>query len=178
MLAATHYAVGVTAGRDGWAGKGIDHLNEAAKISLSQTPPDHDLASDAMLRRGIILTNLGKRTDEAIHDFKKGIAITLEADNDTLRESRVQLRLQLAQLQLAQEDWKAAKQSLHELIDDAKDDAKSKAWAYNGLARAELKLGNEKKAKIALEKGLPLAQKAGDKELVSGFEENLKKFEE
>jgi tetratricopeptide (TPR) repeat protein len=178
MLAATHYAVGVTAGRDGWAGKGLDHLNEASKTALTQTPPDRDLASDAMLRRGIILTNLGKRDDEAIHDFKKGIAITLEDEADSLRTARVELRQQLAQLQLGREDWGAAKQTLEKLIDDAKANAKSQAWAYNGLARAELKLGNEKKAKIALDKGLPLAKKAGDKALISNFEENLKKFEE
>jgi tetratricopeptide (TPR) repeat protein len=178
MLAATHYAVGVTAGRDGWAGKGVDHLNRAAKVALTQTPPDRDLAADAMLRRGIILGNLGDRADEAVHDFKKGIAITLDDKADKLKTTRVQLRLQLAQIQLKGEDWKAAKQSIDKLIDDAKGDAKSQAWAYNGLARAELKLGNDNEAKIALDKGLPLAKKAGDKSLVSNFKENLEKFED
>ncbi|QDG52009.1 hypothetical protein FIV42_15050 [Persicimonas caeni] len=178
MLAATHYGVGVTAGRDGWAPGGLDHLNKAVELSLEQTPPDRALASDAMLRRGIILGQMKNKEDEAAHAFKKGIAITEQDKSDSLRATRVQLRTQLAQLQLEEREWKTAKGSLEALIEDAKGDPQSQAWAYSGLARAELKLGDKKAAKKALQKGLPLAKKAGDKELVSNFKENLEKFEE
>lgn len=182
MLAATHYGIGVTAGRDGWAPGGLDHLNKAVEISLEQTPPDRALASDAMLRRGIILSQMKGKDAEASHAFKKGIAITEQdkqaSQSADLRATRVQLRTQLAQLQLEAKEWKTAKKSLEALIEDAKGDPKSQAWAYSGLARAELKLGDKKAAKKALQKGLPLAKKAGDRELVGNFKENLKAFED
>jgi tetratricopeptide (TPR) repeat protein len=179
MLAATQYAVGVTAARDGWAGNGLDNLLEAAKLAASLSPPDIRLAADAHLRRGIIYAEMRDRADDAAGAFKKGISLVEAAGaaGDALEPLGVQLRTQLAQLHLEHDDWTLAKNALKELIDDDAATSGSKAWAYNALARAELKLGDEDAAKKALKTGLPLAKKSGDSALIANFEENLKKFD-
>lgn len=177
MVAATQYAVGVTAGRDGWAGKGVDNLKKAADLAEALTPPDHALAADALLRLGAVLSKMNNKEDDADAAFHRGIAICQKASSPELRATEVQLRIQLAQLEMSRDEYTEAKQNLHKLVEVADGDAASQAWAYNGLARVELVLGNKDAAKKALEKGLPMAEEAGDAALISNFKENLKKFE-
>lgn len=179
MLAATQYAVGITAGRDGRAANGIKNLKKAAQLAQKLSPPDFRLAADAHLRRGIIYAAIKDHQKDAEKAFQRGLSLTRASKNsqDPLATVRVQLRTQLAQLQLAQEDWKTAKTTLSGLVKDAAADAGSQAWGYNALARAALKQGDKPAAKKALQAGLPLAKKSGDTDLVKNFEQNLKKFD-
>jgi len=178
MLAATQYAVGVTAGRDGSAAKGLENLEEAATLAQKLSPPNFRLAADAHLRRGMIYAST-RQQKEAAQAFEKGISLARAAQSpaDPLAAVGVQLRTQLAQLQLKEEDWKGAQSTLNALIKDPAADASAQAWAYNALARAALKQGDKSAAKKALERGLPLAKKSGDTDLLKNFEENLKNFD-
>lgn len=178
MLAATQYAVGITAGRDGNPVHGLENLQKAADLAQKLSPPDHRLAADAHLRRGIILAAT-KKQKEATQAFDKGLSLARASKDpqDALAAVGVQLRTQLAQLQLRQEDWKGAQSTLNALVKDAAAGAASQAWGYNALARAALKQGDKPTAKKALQAGLPLAKKSGDTALVKNFEDNLKNFD-
>jgi tetratricopeptide (TPR) repeat protein len=177
MLASTHYAVGVTAGRAWRTKKGLDHLQQAADLASSQEPPNLNLASDALLRRGVLLAEEEDESDEAKDSFRRGLDLTSEASDGPMLATRIQLRTQLTQLELAEQNWETAQRLLEELIDETKGDRPTRAWAYSALARTRLKLGDRDGAKEALEAGLPLAKKAGDAALVETFEENLERFE-
>lgn len=177
MLIATQYAVGITAERDGNPANGLENLKQAAEMAQKLTPPDFRLAADAHLRRGIIYARARKAT-EAEQAFQKGLSLTraATAPTDPLAEVGVQLRTQLAQLQLRKEDWRNAQSTLRALVKDPAASAASQAWGYNALARAALKQGDKPGAKQALEAGYPLAKKSGDTDLIKNFEDNLKNF--
>ncbi len=176
MLAATHYALGVTAGRAWREEKGIEHLEKAAELAESQPTPNKKLASDAHLRRGVMFADKKKDYDAAKRAFRRGLALTDDADE--LAGTRVQLHTQLAQVELSLEDWKEARSLLEELVKADAADTQTKAWAYSALARASSKLDDPDAAKKALESGLPLAKQAGNKELVESIEDNLENFDE
>lgn len=178
MLAATQYAVGITTGRDSNPAYGLESLQKAADMAQKLSPPDHRLAADAHLRRGIILAAT-KKPKEATHAFERGLSLARasKGPTDALAAVGVQLRTQFAQLQLGQEDWKGAQSTLNALVKDAAASSASQAWGYNALARAALKQGDKPAAKKALQAGLPLAKKSGDTALVKSFEDNLKNFD-
>lgn len=175
MLAHTTYATGVAA-RQQAPKAAVDHLARAAELAAGLEPADLQLAADAMLRRGAMLAARTSRRDDAAADFRKGLAWA-EKGGPELAASRVQLRTQLAQVELKREQWQPAAEALEALVADAAADAATKAWAYSGLANARLKLGDRRAAVAALEAGLPLAKAAGDKELAETFEANLAKLE-
>lgn len=178
MLAATQYAAGVTAGRDGSAARGLENLEQAATLAQKLSPPNFRLAADAHLRRGMIYART-RQPKEAAQAFEKGISLAHAAKSpaDPLAAVGVQLRTQLAQLQLKQEDWKGAQRTLDALTQAPAADTSTQAWAYSALARAALKQGDKPGAKEALKRGLPLAKKSGDTDLLKNFEENLKNFD-
>lgn len=179
MLAATQYAIGVSAGRDGRTITAADAFEKASHLAAALTPPNIHLAADAQLRRAIIFTSMKNKRDDATQAFTRGLALI--GDDATqppdLAEVRVQLHTQLAQLQLEYDDWSAARDTLSALL--AADGASpgERAWAFSALAKAELKLGNRDAAQKALRDGLPLARLSGDQALVQNFEENLTKLD-
>jgi tetratricopeptide (TPR) repeat protein len=176
MVAMTEYAVGITANKDGKPSKGIEHLAKAAEMAPKLETPAWELAADALLHRGSIVARSAKRRDEAIADFRKGLGYAQKGSGPSIEQSERQIRLQLAQVLLKADKSDDAKTQLQTLVNDAKLDAGSKAWAYSALANVYASAGENDKAREALEAGLPLAKESGDEDLVETIETNLKQF--
>ncbi|MFW5968294.1 MAG: tetratricopeptide repeat protein [Persicimonas sp.] len=179
MVAATTYAVGVTASREGKTQKGARYLKKAAERATTEDYQNPSLAADALLRRGALLAEQKDKRDEAADDFETGLKLVEEADDDSkeLDAARIELRTQLAQLELGREKWSAAKEQLEALVDETEDKPGKQAWAHHALARAQLKSGDRDEAKKSLEAALPLAKAAGDDDLVEKVKESLEQFD-
>lgn len=180
MLAATHYAIGVSAGRDGRLSTATSAFEKASQLAHALNPPDIHMAADSQLRRGIIFhTMMKNKRDDATQAFTHGLALIGNASTQPpdIAELNVQLRTQLAQLHLEYADWTAARETLQPLLSADSASPGERAWAYSALAKAELKLGNRDAARKALRDGLPLSRLSGDQALVKSFEENLAKLE-
>lgn len=178
MLAATHYAAGIAAKREGHVEEALSHLKKGIEGYVALEPIDVTAVADAHLRRGSIFKQTD-RPDEAAEAFKAGLDDVQKAEGDRLA-TVIDLRTQYAQQQLALEQWKKAAEQLETLAKEAEQvgDAGTRAWAYSTLARARNRLesSNEASAREALETALPLAKEAGDEELVETIESNLKAF--
>lgn len=177
MLAMTQYAVGITANKDDAPGKAVEHLARAAELAKKLEPTAYELAADALLHRGAIVARSNKRRDEAIENFREGLELAKKGNSTGATQSERQLRLQLAQTLMHADEGDEAKKHLQALVDDAKLDNSSKAWAYSALAGVLAAEGKNAEAKAALEEGLPLAEQSGDDDLVETFESNLKQFD-
>lgn len=179
MLAHTEYAAGISAGRDWQTARGVKHLENAARLASELSPPNLRLAAEANLHRGVILSEIKSRRDDATAAFNQGLKLVAanEGSDPMLTQVGAQLHTQLAQFQLRNEDFKGARNTLSAMINEKSTPTEARAWAYSGLAKAALKLGDKDTAKDALKEGLPLARELGDKELTETFEENLKKFD-
>ncbi len=174
MHAATVYNVAVTMPKE---------KRDEARTMLEQAAREwtslgrRGQAAEAYLRLGKMQADSKDQVDAARATFERGIAMITVPDALTV-PLLVQLRIQLVQRQLAENDYYGAKMTLPKLIADAEesDDAYSQAWAYNALASAELKTDERDKAIAALEKGLIKARRAGDAELEGSIERNLSKL--
>ncbi|MBA2664428.1 MAG: hypothetical protein H0U74_19230 [Bradymonadaceae bacterium] len=175
MITLTHYAIGVSAANNKNVKAAMDHLQKAAELAEGLAPPNLALATDALLRLGAMQAGIKRERPSAAESFQKGIAL---ASAPALLANRLQLRTQLAQMRLADEQWDVAAAELKLVIEDGAKagDAASQAWAYSGLGRALLKLGKRDEAVAALKAGLPLAKKSGDAEMIELFEDNLKRM--
>lgn len=178
MLARTHYALGNSATSAGHTDEGTDHLSEAAELFESMTPPNLGMYGDTQLRLGEIYKKSGDR-EKAAKAFRAGLELLGDANADSLMQTKVQLRSQYAQMELARENWKSAVEQLENVGGEAKaiGDVATRAWSYSALARANNQLGENEAARKALKKALPLAKKAGDEKLVETVKTNLEQFE-
>lgn len=175
MVAATQYGVGATA-PDDQTKRAIEAFATAARewASLGHKPQ----AADAKLRMGKRQLESSKTKKQARATFEEAAKTLGKPADGKQTELAVQIGMQLAQRQLADSDWDEAAESLESVIRHAAatNDDYSGAWAYSAIARAELKRGNRDEAIAALKKGRPLAQRAGDEELLQLFDQNLSKL--
>lgn len=176
LRAATLYAMGVAADREGKPKEGVEHLAESIELYRSDELNDTSSQADALLRRGVIMVEHNK-LEEGIANLSE--AAELVSGREQLRPARIQIRIQLAQAQLEAERWKEASKTLDALIQDANaaDQTSNEAWAWNAKARAQLNAGDDASAKKALKKALDRAEEAGDTELADRVRSNLKQFE-
>jgi tetratricopeptide (TPR) repeat protein len=176
LRAATLYAMGIAAEREGKPKEGVKHLKESIDLYRSDALNDPSSLADALLRRGVIMVEHDK-LEEGITNLSE--AAELVSGREQLRPARIQIRIQLAQAQLEAEQWKAATKTLEGLIRDADaaGETSNEAWAWNAKARAQLNSGNEAGAKKALNKALQRAKEAGDTDLADRVRANLKQFE-
>src|SRR5690606_25310462 len=123
---------------------------------------------------GAVQAGLKSERPNAAATFQRGVALT--ADHSALLANRLQLRTQLAQIQLADQQHTQAATTLALVIEDANraNDSTTLAWAYSAQASAQLKLGQRDQAIQSLKSGLPHAKKTGDTEMIELFESNLK----
>jgi len=177
-LALSHYAAGVAAYRDDQAAEARQHLEKATEFYEKL---DARLqGAEAYLRLGRLELRLNN-TDDARKALERAHQWALHSDEKLteVKQLRVQIPIQLVQLEMQQDRWKAARDMATRLVRraEAYGDSNSLGWGYNALARAELKLGRRDQAIEALEEGIVAAKKAGDGELMKRLLENLNKFE-
>lgn len=177
MRAATHYAAGVSAAREGNEEAGLEHLAKSVKLYESDEVEDPASLADALLRQGVLLKKTGdaEKAQEAL-----GKSLEAVGDDSRLRAARIQIRVQYAQVLMARQKWKTGAEQLEQVIDDTKaaGDPGTQAWAWSALASVRLELDDEDGAEKALREALPLAKKAGDESLVKNVKGNLEQFEE
>ena len=176
MIAATEYAVGVLSPADR-ADDAMKSLERAADVWGQLDNPLQ--AADALLRLGKLQDEdeaAGKRK-RATGTFQRALALA-GAPTSATTPLLIQIRIQLAQRQIAEAAWTDAIANLGALIEAARaaNDASSGAWAHNSLASARLKTGDRAGAIDALTKALPLAKQADDEELAAMIERNLAKL--
>lgn len=174
MIAQTHYAIGIGAANNKTHKAALEHFEKAATAAEQLTPPNLALASEALLRLGAVQAGLKSERPNAAATFQRGI--TLTTNRPELLANRLQLRTQLAQIQLADQQHTQAATTLALVIEDANraNDSTTLAWAYSAQASAQLKLGQREQAIQSLKSGLPHAKKTGDTEMIELFESNLK----
>ena len=179
LRAAVHYSAGRAAIAENRGTSALNHLEEAARLYQGLTPPQPLMAADVLLRRGIVQANAGSERALARGTFEEAMELLedLEARSDVLR-TRVSLLNQMAQYDLAEEQWERSLQTLSALQTAARraDDLRSQAWAESARARAYLRTDRQEEAKAALERALPLAERSGDDALVSTIQRNLARF--
>jgi tetratricopeptide (TPR) repeat protein len=178
MRASTHYAVGITAKRTGKTDEATKHLRKAARLAHGQQPADRDLASDAYLRLGAILAKNKKTYPDAKKAFISGLDVVRHAENpDKLKSARREILKQKGQLELNMKEWKQGLQTLETLSEEVDTNPKLKAWTFNSIGKAHLRLDREDAAESALQVALPLAKQVGDEDLVKQIESNLEQFQ-
>jgi hypothetical protein len=175
MIAATNYSLGASTP----ANKPSDAIAAYEAASRDWLALGNGgQAAEAMLRLGKLQADRKRTRVDAIATFERGLK-ALGAPTDAARlELAVQLAIQKGQAELATQAWDAASTTLEGLITWAKkaSDDYSTAWAYSGLAQALLKRGKRDAALKALETGRSYAKRAKDEELLTLFENNLKKL--
>jgi len=177
MLAMSHYGAGMAAYRSNEAKSARKHLTSAHQNY--EKVKANELASEAYLRLGRL--ELRTKNDAAARkalERAHELALMSDVTLAEVRQLRVQIPIQLTQLEMDAEKWSAARDTSKKVVERAAkfNDHTSLAWGYNALARAELKLKNRDGAIAALENGIKAARKAGDRELEKGLRENLNKF--
>lgn len=176
MVAATDYGIGVsTPPKDAEdARKALEAAaNEWKRLGIEGR------RAQALLRLGKLQADDAKLASKSTRTFETALRSAGEPSPET-RPLIIQIRIQLAQRQLAEKDYYTAKMNLAELVSAAgvQNDHYSAAWAYNALGSAQLKTGERDAAIEALEKALPLARKARDTDLAESIERNIKKLKE
>ena len=181
LHAATQYAAGRAAVSDREGGPALEHLGKAAEIYLSLDEPQPLMAADILLRRGAVQASIEGERENAPATFRRALSLTSDLDRseENVAKTRIALQTQLAQHRLADERWEASIEILEKLTEEAGEagDNKSAAWAYSGLARSYMQEDRRDEALAALRSGLPLAERAGDEELVENLRGNLDKLE-
>ena len=177
LTAAAQEGAARTAAQADRDGDAIEHFGDAADSYADLDESRHTLrAADLLLRAGALQLATDDR-DGAATSFQRGIELTEELDTDDsdVASTRVSLKTQLAQLHLNANDWSDAIDRLEALADTAEklDHQSEAAWAYSGLANAYLQTDRRDDAIEALETGLPLAEAAGDEDLVDTLRNNL-----
>lgn len=182
LRAATVSAAGRVAaeGDDGY--RAVEHFGEAAELYEELGEQNHrKLAADITLRMGALQYKLSPGQDDAMESFRRGLKLTdgLDLEDDEVAEIHISLKTQLAQAYLHGNEHQRAVERLEPLTETAEQvgDDETAAWAYSGLANSYLQLDRRDDALEALRTGLPLAEEAGDEDLVETFETNLEKLE-
>jgi tetratricopeptide (TPR) repeat protein len=175
MIAATHYARGNAAANEGHPDEAAEQLEKAAEMfTTDEGSVDDRRYADAMLRLGAIR----EQTDapkKALDAYRTALDELGEANKQSTLELRIKLRTKYTQLLLHRETWNEATSELQKLVEesDRADDVETKAWALSAVARAQTQTGDQKSARKALERALPLAKNVGDQSLVETIESNL-----
>ncbi len=174
MIAQTHFAIGIGAENNKNNKAAMEHFEKTIVAAEKLTPKNLALASEALLRLGALQAGIKSERTNAAATFQRGV--TLTESHPELLTTRLQLRTQLAQIQLADQQFSLAATTLSKVIEDATraNDSATLVWAYNGLASAQLKLGKRDAAIESLKTGLSHAKKSGDSENTKLFEDNLK----
>lgn len=174
MVAATHYALGHAAVNEEHPDEGLEHLEKAAEIYAQMESPDLRSYAEAKLEVGAIHKQ-SDRPKEALEAFEEGVGKLGEAGEGKLLTLKIEFRSQYAQLLLDREKWEQAADQLESSVEEARraGDTASQAWALSALARAQNGLGKNEQARASLEESLPLAEEAGDDQLVETVESNL-----
>ena len=175
MVAATNYAIGVTAPKK-QRQKALEALKAAAREWLSLG--NGGQAAEVLLRLGKLQADGGYKNAGAVTTFERALkALGPPADARQLALA-IQVGIQKGQAELEAKAWTEARSTLRTLIEWAikANDDYTAAWAYSGLAQSLLKQGKRSEAIDALKTGRAYASKAKDKELLSLFETNLQKL--
>lgn len=174
-MAATHYAAAFGAQREKRFKNAITHFDQAGKIYVSLSQPNWMRAADARLRLGTLLTQLKGKEKQAIAALTEGLKWAANASAGQAQPVKQELLLQLSQHFLMEKQYNKAVTHLERLIQIATKDPDTQAWAYNGLAHAKLKLGDQAAAIASLEKGLVAVSKGRDKHKIKALmRKNLK----
>lgn len=175
MVAATNYSIGVTAPTD-QREKAVAALDAAANewAALGNGPQ----AAEALLRLGKLQVDNKATRKQGISALDRGLKAVGEPTDAPRTALAIQLAIQKGQAELAQQAWAEATQTLPPLIGWAErtQDWYSAAWAYSGLAQAQLKLGQRDASIASLRTGLAHAKRAKDDELTKMLEANLEKL--
>lgn len=168
-LAATHYAAAFGAQREKRFKNAITHFDQAGKIYASLSQPNWMRAADARLRLGTLFTQLKNKEKQAVAALTEGLKWAANAPAAQAQPVKQELLLQLGQHFLMEKQYNKAVTHLERLIQIATKDPDTQAWAYNGLAHAKLKLGDQAAAIDALEKGLVAVSKGHDKHKIKSL---------
>lgn len=173
MVAATAYSAGIAAPEE-QAGISEFSVAEDAYAKLGDTTR----RAEVLLRRGRLYANKKSTQPKALADFTLGLTLLGEPSVDATRAIAIQLGVQKGQIELAQQKWSEARDTLDVTLARAKaaNDYGSLAWGYSALAQARLKLADREGAIKALELGVAAAENAKDDELLANLKANLDKL--
>jgi tetratricopeptide (TPR) repeat protein len=175
--AAALYNVGLAAQREKQWAEALGSYDKAAQAF--EALGERVRAADARLRLGTLAATLKDQEVRAEAALREGIK-GLGADTSTVEalQTAVNLRTQLVQLQLSQSRHADAAATIDTLLPllTGPQLVGQRAWALQARASAQLKLGQRDAALASLQEALPLAQKAGDKELAKMLDDSIKQL--